>query len=176
MKKRYQVDCIQWIKVLFIVLVSFAFFPSAKADHVMGSDMGYQCLGGGKYKLIIKFYRDCRGASAPPSWSLLYWYAGNNQGASTSRYSIAMTRTGIRDITPRCSTASSPCSPTNTSYTGDGVEEHTYEANIDISKSPFTGVGLGTTYWFDICIQSVLQKCGNYYGGYMGWLLDNRHN
>ncbi len=146
MKKRYQVDCIQWIKVLFIVLVSFAFSPSAKADHVMGSDMGYQCLGGGKYKLIIKFYRDCRGASAPPSWSLLYWYAGNNQGASTSRYSIAMTRTGIRDITPRCSTASSPCSPTNTSYTGDGVEEHTYEANIDISKSPFTGVGLGTTY------------------------------
>ncbi|MFN4941656.1 MAG: hypothetical protein ACK5GM_06945, partial [Bacteroidota bacterium] len=64
MKKRYQVDCIQWIKVLFIVLVSFAFSPSAKADHVMGSDMGYQCLGGGKYKLIIKFYRDCRGASA----------------------------------------------------------------------------------------------------------------
>ena len=135
------------VKHLLVLLVLFVSSQQTlKADHVMGADMSYVCLGSGKYKLIIKFYRDCRGAAAPTSWSLLYWYAGNNQGMSTSRYSLGMTRTGIRDITPRCSTASSPCSPTNTNYTGDGVEEHTYEASFDISKAPFTGLGIGTTY------------------------------
>ncbi len=53
-----------------------------KADHVMGADMSYQCLGKGKYKIIVKFYRDCRGAGAPPSWSVLGWFAGANGGNS----------------------------------------------------------------------------------------------
>ncbi|NBP06782.1 MAG: hypothetical protein EBV15_11315, partial [Bacteroidetes bacterium] len=108
--------------------------------------MGYQCLGNGRYKLVIKFYRDCRGASAPPSWSILSWYAGNNGGMGTSRTTLSLTRTGIRDITPRCSTSNSPCNPQNTSYTGEGVEEHTYETTIDISKAPFSTSGLGSTY------------------------------
>ena len=32
-----------------------------KADHVMGADMSYRCLGNDKYKITVKFYRDCRG-------------------------------------------------------------------------------------------------------------------
>ena len=133
---------IKWVsaKRIFGFILSFIFFSlskTVKADHVMGADMGYKCLGNGKYKIIITFYRDCRGAAAPPSWSLLYWYAGNNGGQSTSRYSLSLSRISIKDITPRCSTASSPCKPTNTDYTGEGVEEHIYEANIDITKSPF---------------------------------------
>jgi hypothetical protein len=136
----------QLLAVLSLSVLSLFSDNALKADHVMGADMGYQCLGNGKYKLIIKFYRDCRGASAPPSWSLLSWYAGNNGGQGTGRTSLSLTRIGIRDITPRCSTASSPCSPQNTSYTGDGVEEHTYETTIDISKAPFSTSGLGSTY------------------------------
>ncbi|MFZ9970917.1 MAG: hypothetical protein ACO3GK_06385 [Bacteroidia bacterium] len=137
---------VQFKAIWALLLILWMGIPQAKADHVMGSDMSYVCLGNGKYKIIIKFYRDCRGASAPPSWSQLYWYAGNNGSMSTTRTSISLSRTGIRDITPRCSTASSPCNPQNTSYTGEGVEEHTYEATIDISKSPFSTSGLGTTY------------------------------
>jgi gliding motility-associated-like protein len=135
----------RWMRIFVVFLLCLLAKPG-KADHVMGADMGYKCLGNGKFKIIITFYRDCRGAAAPPSWSLLYWYAGNNGGQSTSRYSLSLSRVSIRDITPRCSTASSPCSPTNTDYTGEGVEEHIYEANIDITKSPFSTSGLGTTY------------------------------
>ncbi|MFN5218361.1 MAG: hypothetical protein ACK5CL_06300 [Sphingomonadales bacterium] len=67
-------------RLIFFMIGIFAFVQESelKGDHVMGADMGYQCLGNGRYKLIIKFYRDCRGASAPPSWSILSWYAGNN--------------------------------------------------------------------------------------------------
>lgn len=120
---------------------------TSKADHVMGADMTYRCMGNDKYKIIVKFYRDCRGAGAPASWSSLYWYAGNNGSMNTSTYSLALSFVGIKDITPRCSTANSPCKPTNTSYTGEGVEEHTYEATVDLTKSPFnsSAVGLGTT-------------------------------
>ncbi|MEK0420353.1 MAG: hypothetical protein RLZZ161_204, partial [Bacteroidota bacterium] len=135
-------------RFIFLLLGVLALTPLSrlKADHVMGADMGYQCLGNGRYKLVIKFYRDCRGASAPPSWSILSWYAGNNGGMGTSRTTLSLTRTGIRDITPRCSTSNSPCNPQNTSYTGEGVEEHTYETTIDISKAPFSTSGLGSTY------------------------------
>ena len=135
-------------RLILVVIGVFAALPSSKlkADHVMGADMGYQCLGNGRYKLIIKFYRDCRGASAPPSWSLLSWYAGNNGGRGSATYNLSLNRIAIRDITPRCSLSSSPCNPQNTSYTGEGVEEHIYETIIDITKAPFTSVGLGSTY------------------------------
>ena len=44
----------------FLLLFVLFFFShqTAKADHVMGADMSYVCLGSGKYKLIIKFYRE----------------------------------------------------------------------------------------------------------------------
>ncbi|MFM7764099.1 MAG: hypothetical protein ACKO6I_00450, partial [Sphingomonadales bacterium] len=95
-------------RFVFLLIGILALTPSStlKADHVMGADMGYQCLGNGRYKIIVKFYRDCRGASAPPSWSILSWYAGNNGGMGTSRTNLSLTRTGIRDISPRCSTSS----------------------------------------------------------------------
>ncbi|MFM1764038.1 MAG: hypothetical protein RLZZ512_1828, partial [Bacteroidota bacterium] len=37
------------LKSLFLILGFLLCSLGAKADHVMGSDMGYQCLGGGKY-------------------------------------------------------------------------------------------------------------------------------
>jgi len=130
-----------------LMLFFMGCFNQAKADHVMGADMTYRCLGNDKYKIIVKFYRDCRGAGAPASWSSLYWYAGNNGGINTATYSLGLTFVSIRDITPRCSTANSPCKPTNTSYTGEGVEEHTYETTVDLTKAPFSNssIGLGST-------------------------------
>ncbi|MBS3914773.1 MAG: gliding motility-associated C-terminal domain-containing protein [Bacteroidetes bacterium] len=132
-------------RILLSVIFLFLSFSAIKlrADHVMGADMSYKCLGNGKYKIIIVFYRDCRGAAAPPSWSILSWYVGQNGGNSCGGGSSGFQnfqRTGIRDITPRCSTANKPCSPQNTDYTGEGVEEHTYETEIDITKTPFAGV------------------------------------
>lgn len=49
------------VKHLLVLMILFVSSQQAlKADHVMGADMSYVCLGSGKYKLIIKFYRDCR--------------------------------------------------------------------------------------------------------------------
>ena len=99
--------------------------------------MSYQCLGKGKYKITAKIYRDCRGISfSGPSFGV---FAGTNGGNGCGSSGLSISRTGIKDVTPRCSTASSPCSPQNTYGTGEGIEEHTYEVTVDFNASPLSG-------------------------------------
>jgi len=104
------------------------------ASHMMGADMTYRCLGNGKYKIIAKIYRDCRGISfSGPSFQA---YGGLSGGNACGSYNLSITRTGIRDVTPRCSSASRPCNPQNTGFTGEGIEEHTFETTVDFSVNP----------------------------------------
>ena len=80
------------------------------------------------YKVTVKFYRDCDGISAPGSLNLNYYSAscGVNQ-------SITLTQTGSGTvITPICPTMNSTCTGGNVI----GIEEYTYEANINIAKCP----------------------------------------
>jgi gliding motility-associated-like protein len=101
----------------------------------MGADMSYQCLGNGKYKIIAKVYRDCRGVSlSPVSFGAFAGTNGSNQCGSITL--TGLTRTGIKDVTTRCSSSSNPCNPSNVGFTGKGVEEHTFEATIDFTTSP----------------------------------------
>jgi gliding motility-associated-like protein len=118
------------MKKVFSFLLTFFFLISLSASHMMGADMSYICLGNGKYKIIAKVYRDCRGIS----------FNNPTTGATAagcSSTSLAMTRTKIRDITPVCKSASAPCSPSNTTTGKEGVEEHTYEATIDLNQNPW---------------------------------------
>lgn len=123
----------------FYVLFPFLFFvPFLLANHYMGSHMMYQYLGNKKYKIISKVYRDCRGnafSSSNPSFGV---FAGTNNSNGCGSSTISFTRTAIRDVTPICSTATKPCSPSNTSASGDGLEEHTYEATVDFGVTPLS--------------------------------------
>jgi gliding motility-associated-like protein len=104
---------------------------------MMGADMSYQCLGNGKFKIISKVYRDCRGVSFNnPTFGAFAGTNGGNGCGSTSLSGI--TRTSIRDVTTRCSSSSNPCNPSNTYGTGKGVEEHTYEIEVDFGRSPLS--------------------------------------
>lgn len=108
-----------------------------KATHMMGADMSYQCLGNGKYKIIAKVYRDCRGVGlSPVSFGAFAGSNGSNQCGSVNL--SGLTRTGIKDVTTRCSSSSNPCNPQNTFGTGKGVEEHTFEATIDFTATPLS--------------------------------------
>jgi hypothetical protein len=132
-----------YIVLLSMFFAGFLVTRQLKADHVMGAEMSYKYLDSGRYKIIINYFRDCQGASSPPSWSLLRWYAGTNSGNSCGGSSTGFsgfTRTGIKDISPVCSTSKSLCIPANTDYTGEGIEMHTFECTIDLNLSPFKGV------------------------------------
>ncbi len=126
------------MKRLLPLVILFLSIFSAKttyASHMMGADMSYKCLGNGKYKIIAKVYRDCRGVSM--SVVDFKAFAGVNGGNGCGTVTPSgFTRTNIRDVTTRCSSASSPCNPKNTYGTGKGVEEHTFECTIDFNASP----------------------------------------
>ncbi|MFM7765097.1 MAG: hypothetical protein ACKO6I_05495, partial [Sphingomonadales bacterium] len=121
-------------KILFAIALIMGLSGKLSATHMMGADMTYRCLGNGKYKIIAKIYRDCRGISfSGPSFQA---YGGLSGGNACGTYNLSITRTGIRDVTPRCSSASKPCNPQNTGFTGEGIEEHTFETTVDFNASP----------------------------------------
>jgi hypothetical protein len=123
------------LRTVLLLLAVFAFNKSSKATHMMGADMSYRCLGNGKYKITAKVYRDCRGVSMSPV--AFGAFAGTNGGNGCGSVSLSgLKRTGIRDVTQRCSSSSNPCNPKNSYGTGKGVEEHTFEATIDFTTSP----------------------------------------
>ncbi len=49
------------INVLFIILIAFLFSGTTRlgATHIIGGDMTYRCLGGGKFEVTLTFTRDC---------------------------------------------------------------------------------------------------------------------
>ena len=122
----------------FLIILTTLVVKDTNASHMMGADMSYKCLGNGKYKIIAKVYRDCRGINLDnPSFGAYAGVNGSNGCGSVNPGSL--TRTAIRDVTTRCSSANSPCNPKNTYGTGKGIEEHTFEVTVDFSKSPLSG-------------------------------------
>jgi len=43
------------LTIMLLLLATFA----AKAAHIVGGDMYYECLGGNQYRITLKVYRDC---------------------------------------------------------------------------------------------------------------------
>ena len=112
-------------------------FLNVQASHMMGADISYKCLGNGKYKITAKVYRDCRGI--PMGIVSFGAYAGTNGGNGCGSYTLSgLSRVKITDITSRCSTASSPCSPSNSTTGNQGTEEHTFEATVDFNVTPLS--------------------------------------
>lgn len=104
---------------------------------MMGAEMSYQYLGNSKYKIVAKVYRDCNGVPFDnPSGTIL---SGNGQ----TSMSLGFKRVSIADITPTCKGVAGPCNPQN-QRSGFGIEEHIFEAEIDISQTPYkTWIGKG---------------------------------
>ncbi len=119
------------MKRLFILVLAFiALFISKNtyADHVMGADIQWKCLGNDTFKIIFKFYRDCRGI--PKSGSVSLAFSSDSCSSSLSG-SLNCSRVSLVDITPVCS-ANKPCNPSNTMLSSIpyGIEEHTFTGKI----------------------------------------------
>jgi len=126
-----------YTQLLLTTVLLLSFNSKANASHVMGSDIFYRHLTGMQYEVKFVFYRDCRGiAFANPSNSTFI------KCAATSGTSIGLSLTllTIKDVTPSCKGAISPCDPKNTFGTGTGVEEHVYVDTIDFNASPFNNL------------------------------------
>ncbi|HYG16427.1 MAG TPA: hypothetical protein VEC12_11790, partial [Bacteroidia bacterium] len=110
---------------IFLILSSIITVTTARASHVMGSDITYKCLGNGKYEVTVTVYRDCNGVTL--SNSPISARCATGAGAAT----FSIPEVSVRDITgidQRCTTQSR-CSG---SYTY-GIEEHVFKGVIDLS-------------------------------------------
>jgi gliding motility-associated-like protein len=118
------------MKKLVFILALFSLLPgkNAFADHVMGADIQWQCLTNDTFKIVFKFYRDCRGI--PKSASVVLQFQSDSCANSLSG-SLTCNRVSLTDITPVCSN-NKPCNPANTMLTSIpyGIEEHRFEGKI----------------------------------------------
>lgn len=51
------------VRIPFLLLFLAALSPGARADHYVGGDITYTCLGGGQYEVVLDLYRDCSGVA-----------------------------------------------------------------------------------------------------------------
>lgn len=52
-------------KLLFILAFIFAAQGAVQASHVLGGEIGWRCLGNGRYVFFAKVFRDCSGINLP---------------------------------------------------------------------------------------------------------------
>ena len=116
--------------ILLLSILLGLFISESKATHMMGSDITYECLGNNKFRITLKIYRDCTGINL----------GGINctVRSGTNTVSFQPTKISITDLSNVCDTAKSVCDSTSNSTLGIGIEVHTYQETIDISKAPYS--------------------------------------
>lgn len=119
------------LALLFFIPLLFA-QQEAKASHMMGADITYQCIDTLKFKVTIKYFRDCRGIP----FSISNFTVRCTNGSSRT---VSLTLDNIKEITPVCSTQPGGCIPTNTSAS-EGIEQHTYTAILDFNTLPLSAL------------------------------------
>ncbi|MBC7426560.1 MAG: hypothetical protein H7321_08500, partial [Bacteroidia bacterium] len=122
-------------KLYYSVIISIIaiFLPSdLSATHMMGSDITYKCISKGKYKITFKIYRDCRGIALDNPLAKVF--------CDNKSFTLTLNRTKIQDVTysGTCKNLSLPkCSGINQPFDTKGVEEHTFECEVDFNTSPY---------------------------------------
>lgn len=123
-------------KSLVIILFATLFTGlnnTAEASHTAGMDLIYRHISGNQYELIFRFYRDCKGTSAPSSVSIC---AESKSCGAVTTFSLPKTSTSSGSIPLPCTKnaggTNDPC--TNSSATGFGFEEHIYRKIVNIPQ------------------------------------------
>ncbi len=120
------------INILALFFLISIFIPQGvKASHLRGGEISYKWLGGKKYQVNIKIYRDCRGIALNSPMFRMF----NDQGDSLI---YSATRVSIEDVTNICKDSSTRCYPQNQTTGNMGIEIHHYTSTIDFAASPYS--------------------------------------
>lgn len=125
------------MKNRYVIFLVFALLCSinARASHIMGGNISYECLGNGNYVFQLVFYRDCNGAQVNTnSQTIRVW---NHQTLT----SITVPYVSTQDISPAgTSVFSDMCYDCNTPNGNIGIgsiQRITYRSNpVNISGVP----------------------------------------
>ncbi len=110
-----------------ICLLALMLTSSLQAAFIRGGSITYACLGNNTYKVTTKVNRACSGPGIDSFRMMVF-----NDLVSVP---MSASRVSIKDISGTCSKITPPCNPNQTS--GEGTEEHIYEATVDFNSSKF---------------------------------------
>jgi hypothetical protein len=106
------------------ILLSLA-YNSAKATHLMGGDLSYECVGNNQFRVTLKVYRDCNGINSG-SYEVVYISENCGTGSQT------MPKISFQEITPVCPGLIGTACNGSGVY---GVEEHVYQTTLSLNLS-----------------------------------------
>lgn len=140
----------------FIILILLG-FSDLFASHYMGGEITWQCLANGRYRFVMKLYRECNGITYGTSENMTTTAPGfasitmNLLPGANPKDGLDGTVDGKTDLSPNC--WSGPleinCSPSPTTANTGAVEEWYYSSDISYPAGvPLTGVPPATGYVF----------------------------
>lgn len=162
-------------KVLFPVIAFLCLFAphTARATHVMGSDIRWQCLGGDTFLITVTAYRDCNGIPL----------TGTNLGYQSTDGSCVGTRVSANpnvccgtDITPVCGRSCSRCISNSNCPFPLGIEQFTITARVYIPppccnytisweeccrNGAITTGAAGNDFWSEVYMNRCIKPCDN---------------
>lgn len=121
------------MKKLLLLIIILIFGVETYAGHIMGSEVTYRYIGGMKYEITLKYYRDCRGIPFNSPSVEMYGIGSS----SSLKKSLSITRVSITDLSYNCSKMGKQCNPANTTISSSSAatEMHTYLDTVDFEKA-----------------------------------------
>lgn len=134
---------------LTVLLFSFFLLSlSARASHMMGVDLTYECINNCTIRVHLRAYRDCSGITyGAPTVSFVAQTPGCGQPTAVGAWSSAL----IQEVTPLCPGASTQCTTPGASIIG--VEEYYWWRDYDICSVPGC---IYTMQWSSCCRNSAI--------------------
>lgn len=116
------------LKKLFVFLVAtFGFWSSIFAEHLVGGEIYYECLGNDEYLITLKVYRDCYSSGAPfdsPAAISIY----DNSGSLVTNLSAYYSGSQVLDVV-----INNPCLQAPPDVC---VEEAVYTVSVNLPPIP----------------------------------------
>lgn len=128
---------------LLIATVLIVFSTNMIANHVLGGNISYECLGGNSYLITLTLYQDCFGAtSASPEENVFFF---PTVSGCASPFSVPFDFVSESEITDLCASEMA-----NSSCQGGflpGVTEVVYQATVDLDVNCVWDVSWATSDW-----------------------------
>jgi hypothetical protein len=94
--------------------------PQAKASHIMGGDITYNCIGPNTFAFTVQLYQDCNGINLPGSIPLTITSASCGL---TLNIDLELVPDGSVVVTPLCPGQLDACNSPAGTY---GIQQYTY--------------------------------------------------
>ncbi|MBX7051080.1 MAG: gliding motility-associated C-terminal domain-containing protein [Flavobacteriales bacterium] len=86
---------------LFSLLVLLLGFNALRANHVLGGNITWECLGAGQYEVTFTLYKDCYGTPSDPATESMYFYPS---GCASVPFSFDLSFVSSTEISDLCAT------------------------------------------------------------------------